>query len=741
MIRLLAFVLSAAALAACAAEDPIGWRRPRPEPVKITADIIGGDNVTRTFSASGHVNAVSKPFSLRGDSVSRDAAGAFHFAAGTSLTTCTNGPGCEHWNMTGEMNFHDRKYISGRNLVLRFWEVPVLWLPYWHYPLDTEYGLRMMPGYTSRWGAYLLTKYVYHVAGDRTGNEELPSLKASTRLDLRTENGVAVGQGLRWSMGEYGKGRFKAYYVWDEDYDHYSRNWNRADKWNYRNWGSEVERDRYIFELGHRWEPSERDIIRLKGSLMSDSHFYRDFLRSSLFNIKSQWLGFNSNELAWEHIENFGGAGVSVSGPLNEFYGGTMRLPEAYFDIAPRPLWGLPVNYESESRAGYLRRDYARYGTEVNVFSYNPGAWANYGTFRMDTYHRLTAPFRIADVVSAVPRVAWRGTYWGEGGNAVFDGMQRAGRTDDDITRSIVEGGITFAARGTAWVNDRWRHMLEPYFDVLAQDASYHGEDGGERTFVFDSVDMSRSWDEQFAGRARNLPHSYVGVTPGLRNVWSRLGPDGRLENVFELDVYAALQFNDGEWYDQVVRGRRIARPGEPNYGQDDVTAAPGIRAKWTPGGGIMLGVRTEYDSENDDIALADMLFEHRLRRDFGYYAKVAWRNHRWWDYSLSPYSPDMEDDVLDDAHFGIAEVGFEHEISDAFVWSPFLSWDMQDGSLDEVGAWFDYRTDCLGFRFILSYSDEYRRIDGSTHDEDWSFGFFVYLRAFGPSGGDAFWK
>ena len=51
---------------------------------------------------------------------------------------------------------------------------------------------------------------------------------------------------------------------------------------------------------------------------------------------------------------------------------------------------------------------------------------------------------------------------------------------------------------------------------------------------------------------------------------------------------------------------------------------------------------------------------------------------------------------------------------------------------MDRIGSWFDYLTDCLGFRFIVEYVNSYTRIDGYERTDDWSFGFYIYLRAFG---------
>jgi lipopolysaccharide assembly outer membrane protein LptD (OstA) len=60
------------------------------------------------------------------------------------------------------------KSVTGRNMWLYLEDIPVGWLPWFYYPLNTNYGLRMLPGYTGRWGTFLLTKYVYDIY-DETG--------------------------------------------------------------------------------------------------------------------------------------------------------------------------------------------------------------------------------------------------------------------------------------------------------------------------------------------------------------------------------------------------------------------------------------------------------------------------------------------------------------------------------------------------------------------------------------------
>ena len=682
----------------------------RPAQVRVTSAHMAVDNVTGAVSVSGD----------------------------TTITTCTNDHSCLHWKVTGEGSGQRDKYVMFKDMLVYLWDVPVLWMPYWHYPLDTEYGWRVMPGYTGRWGGYLLTKYVYGIAGDAEG---VCGLKGATRFDLRFENGVALGQSVRWKAGDFGEGMFKVYYAWDQDANYYDRHWDDARKWNYRNWGSTVPDERYALNLEHRADLTERDTLRLKGAVYSDSHFHRDFFRDSFLGLRKNLVGHGGNELAWEHNENVLAFGMSVSGPLDEFYGGVARLPEFYFDVSPTPAFGSPVNYESSSRIGYLNRDYAKYGDRATdpAFRYNPGRWADYNTFRMDTYHRLTMPMKWWDVLSVVPRFALRGTYWGDSGYESPDGTGRAGCTGDDVWRSVVEGGVTFAGRGEAWLDGKWRHITEPYLDFLCQEADYSGLGRGARPYVFDSLDASMDWQDQFAGRSRNLPYSWYAVTPGWRNAWLQAGERGTQRTVFDLDGYAAIQLNDTGFTEGGYQHRLSRHPEDPNYGEDP-QVVPGFRVRWMPHADIAVSARAEYDCENDRLAYGDLGWNHKISGEFSYYAKYVVRDYRWWDFSSTPYSDEaMRGDELNRVDFRYFEIGCEHEFCDWLAWGPYVLWDGGEGELDEIGTWIDYRTDCLGFRLSVAYENDYERIDRSKSEDDWRIGFFVYLRAFGPGAGSPF--
>ncbi|HCG20238.1 MAG TPA: hypothetical protein DER26_04495 [Verrucomicrobia bacterium] len=720
------------AVRAAEAPEPLVWTDESKSQLSVRADKLAADRQTGAFAATGNVRIVSWPFELVSDNVTRDEKGELVFSDPSSITSCTNDWAHLHWRAYGEFKYATDDYILIRNLKVRLFDVPVFWMPFWYYPLNTDYGWRIMPGYTSRWGAYVMTKYVYKLAGSFA--EGAWGLGGNTRFDLRKWNGVALGQTLDWRLGPFGRGKFKVYYALDNDYDRIQRHWTDARRWNYQNWGSTVERDRYALSLGHRWEPTERDVVRLQAAYLSDSYMTEDFLKSRMFGIKNDMTLMNSSEMAWEHIEMLFSFGMSVSGPLNDFYSGVSRLPEVYFDMNPTSVFGLPLNYESSSRIGWLDRQAAKIGSATTTlpFRYNPGPWADYQALRADTYHRLTLPFKVGGLVSVVPRVAYRGTFWNASGMYCSPGL-RTPRVDDNVYRSIMEGGVTLAMRGRADFGD-WTHTIEPYVDVLVQDASYSGLSEGARPLKFDAYDGSFDWLDQFGGRSRNLPYSWYGVTPGVRNAFYRRDEDGYRRPVLDLDLYCRIQFNDTDWTGGDLNKCLPVNPEDPNCGgKGDAVYVPGLRARWMPVKDAQLGACAEWNGESDTIAYAAVSLKHRLNDKFNWEFAYSRRDNRWWDYSASATGGTLED-RFNWTKLSYAQLSLEHDVCDLFAWGPYISYDCDLKELDRIGTWFDLRTDCLGFRIYAEHQTGYTRVDGSKYLADNRFGFFIYLRALGPA-------
>ncbi len=693
--------------------------------IKIEAKHLSANRQTGVLVATGNVVAVAAPYRLHTDAAQRAADGHYAFAPGTMMTTCSNDVDHLHWRLTGEFHYLENRAAIVRDAWVTLFDVPVLWVPYWYYPLNTDYGLRVMPGYTSKWGGYLLTGYVYDIWNE--GKGEGPSLGGSTYADFRTRNGVALGQTIRWDLADYGKGKFKVYHAWDIDYDRYEDHWS-DHKRNYRNWGSDVDRERYGLKLEHYADITERDTLRAQATYYSDSWFRRDFYRN-----EERGESIPINEVSYEHRELSWASGVSASGPLNDFYGGVARLPEGWISVSPQPIWDLPVNYESQTRAGYLNRNYAEYrGASEDMFRYVPyigpdGRAADYQTFRADTSHRITAPFKLWDVLAVAPRATYHGTFWSDSGSRAALAEGRSKASGDDIYRNIAEFGLTASARGSAWLSDAWRHTVEPYLDYSYQVVDTTST-RKRRAYVFDGYDGATEWLDQFGFEGRGLPYNWHGIRPGIRNIFQRADEHGVPRTVFDADLYAAIPFAS---YSRYTRGSWMngyaKDSDDPHYShRDDVV--PGLRLRYAPTKRVTFLARSEYDARNDKAAYSDLFMRHRITDNFSWHLGYIGRDHRTWEYVPSIY------DRFNWAKSSIARIGFEHGICDWLAWGPYLRYDCRHGEVDEIGAWVDFMTDCLALRVQLEYENDYRRIDGSHHDDDVRVVLFIYLRAFGPN-------
>ncbi len=705
--------------------------------LRVSGDYMSANRNTGELLATGNVAAVLSPYSFRSQRVSRTVDGIYSFGEGAFATTCTNDTADLHWGLKGTFTYIQDQAFLAKDVWLYHWGVPVVWLPIWYQPLNTDYGLRVVPGYRSRWGGFILTKYNYSLVEDIAPHSFY--LGASTYADYRTRNGFALGQTLRWgqkagigkdggvslSREGLGYGKIKVYNAWDDDYDRYmDHNWSSRRR-NHRNWGSEVERQRYRVTLEHAADLTERDTFNAQASLFSDSRMYRDF-----FDKDNRLESIPVNEAWYEHRERSWAAGASVSGPVNDFYAGTARLPEGWLAIEPQPVWDLPVNYESQTRAGYLNHDYARYGSDDPMFRYVPyigtnGRGADYQAFRMDTAHRLTIPFKLWDTLSVVPRAGYRGTYWSDSGSLESNYLSASG---DAMFRHICEVGFTMAARGSAWYGDSWRHTVEPYLDYSYQAVDL-SEGRSNRYYVFDNYDRSIDWLDQFGFEGRGLPYNWHGIRPGVRNTFQEVDDKGILRTILDWDVYAAIPFETMTPY-----GDDDMLAGYPNNDEDGNynrsgrhQVVPGTRIRWKPSRDISLLTRAEYDCQNSKAAYADIIFRQRLTEGFSYNIGYIGRDQRLWNYLPSAY------DRWNYEYSNILQLGFEHQVCDHFAWAPYLRYDCRLNKVEEVGAWFDILTDCLGYRVSFAHETTYERIDGSKERSDTRVCFFIYLRAFGP--------
>ena len=592
------------------------------------------------------------------------------------VTTCTNAPGHTHWSITGDARYKENDYIEIYDAVPWLFGVPVAYLPYVYRDLDTHYGLRLIPGYTSRWGAYILGGYIYNVYD--SPREAGPIVDGTTHVDYRTRRGAAVGQDFAWDLKDAGRGRLETYYAWDQAYPHSPEDFN---------WMSKVNEERYRFRLQHEAELSERDQFILQGTYCSDSEVTHDF-----FTRTNRGESIPMNFASLEHREHSWASGVTVSGPINDFFGGVSRLPEGWLNIEPQPVFGTGLNYESQTRAGYLERDAAIYDQAMPDFMYYPGPWADYDVARVDTAHRVTYPMKFGDVLSVVPRAGYRCTYYSDS------------ELNSDVYRQSAELGVEASVRATSDWNNGIRHVVEPYLDYSYQPTYYDSDNGS--VYAFDHYDRSIEWFDQFGSDGTWLPYDWNGVRPGVRNLFQARDEKNVIRTFLSLDVYAGVQFDSGG----------------PLGGYDGARMM-GTQILYEPSKRLDIKAQAEWDNAEDTVAFADLSAFYKLTDRFRFGGGYLARDHKIYDYALSPV------DEWNHMQDSLVYFGFTHDINDTWSWSTYVRYDVRKAGLEEVGGYIQYSLDCLVFQVRTAYEGSYERIDGTERENDFRIAFMMWLK------------
>jgi hypothetical protein len=243
----------------------------------------------------------------------------------------------------------------------------------------------------------------------------------------------------------------------------------------------------------------------------------------------------------------------------NDFFATTERLPEVALDITRHALFGGPIFYEGET-------------SFANLQLQNPegSGFENYGTERFDTFHQLTFPNTYFGWLSIVPRVGYRGTYYGKTwdlGSTVFvppsnplvpdfilppPTTANPVKFDGDTFRSVFNAGAEASfkisrkwenVQSSTWGLDGLMHVIQPFTDF-----SWVKEDGPNPTSIlgFDRFEPSTQL------RAIDFPQFTTIDSIDDWTVW-RVGVRNRLETRrddqtitwLELDTFFDVNFDN----------------------------------------------------------------------------------------------------------------------------------------------------------------------------------------------------
>jgi len=415
--------------------------------------------------------------------------------------------------------------------------VPVFWWPYLYQSLNEAFSFTVSPAYLSSWGPSLLTQVTFPITDNIHGR---------LRLDYFGRRGPAIGFDpvIDYGKDDNSQARLKTFYIQDQN-----PNLNKTDLPR-----QNVPTGRYRLSLEDRTNFSD-DIYGIANiTKLSDQYVMQDFFQGE-FQIDP----VPDNVVALTKANPL----FTITGiarfQANEFFTTTERLPEVVLDIKRHALFGGPIFYEGESGFADLQLQFPE-----------GAGFENYGTTRFDTFHQLTYPNTYFGWLSIVPRVGYRGTYYGKTwdlGSTTFvppsnplvpdfilppPTTANPVKFDGDTFRSVFNTGAEASFKiSRTWENvqsravglDGLMHVIQPFTNF-----SYVKEDGPNPTSIleFDRFEPSTQL------RAIDFPQFTTIDSIDSWTVW-RVGVRNRLETRrddqtitwLELDTFLDVNFEN----------------------------------------------------------------------------------------------------------------------------------------------------------------------------------------------------
>jgi LPS-assembly protein len=420
---------------------------------------------------SANARTEDQPYFLSGENVSSISENGYLIQNGTFTT---------HDSPTSDFHLHARKirvYEDDRviflNVTAYVGKVPIFWWPYLYQSLDNAFSFSISPAYYSIWGPSLLTQVTFPIT---------ENIQGRLRLNYYGRRGLAVGfePTIDYGKDQSSSAKLKTFYIQDQNPN---LNQTAVPRQN-------VPTGRYRLSLEDRTNFTD-DIYGIANlTKLSDQYVMQDFFQGE-FRIDP----VPDNVLALTKADPFYTLTAIERFQANQFFTTTERSPEVVLDIKRHGLFGGPIFYEGETGFANLRLQFPE-----------GSGFENYGTYRFDTFHQLTYPNTYFGWLSIVPRVGYRGTYYGKTwdlGSTIFippsnplipdfilppPTLANPVKFDGDTFRSVFDTGAEASFKiSRTWENvqsralglDGLMHVIQPFTDF-----SYVKEDGPNPTAV-----------------------------------------------------------------------------------------------------------------------------------------------------------------------------------------------------------------------------------------------------------------
>src|SRR5213595_3292191 len=477
----------------------------------------------------------SAPYFLSGENVTEISENAYLIKNGTFTTH--DAPNPDFHLQARTIRVYEKDRVIFQNVTFYVGKVPIFWWPYMYQSLNDAFSFTVSPAYLSSWGPSLLTQVTFPITDN---------IKGHVRLDYRGRRGLATGfdASIDYGKDNNSTARLRTYYIQDQNPLLNQTAEPRKD----------VPTGRYRVSLEDRTNFTH-DIYGIADlTKLSDPFVMQDFYQGE-FRVNP----VPDNVVALTKTNPFYTLTGIARFQANDFFEQTERLPEVVLDVKRHALFGGPIFYEGETGVADLHRNFA-----------DKSEFENYSTVRFDTFHQLLYPNTYFGWLSIVPRVGFRGTYYGKTwdlGSTVFvppsnplvpdfilppPTLANPVKFDGDTFRTVFDTGAEASFKiSRTWENvqsrtfglDGLMHVIQPFTDF-----SYVKEDGPNPTAILALDRFQPSTQLPMI----DFPQFTTIDTIDDWTVWG--GGDGnRLKTCrddqtitwFELDTYLDVNFNN----------------------------------------------------------------------------------------------------------------------------------------------------------------------------------------------------
>jgi len=321
----------------------------------------------------------SQPYLLSGANVSSIEENGYLIRNGTFTTDDSAKP--DFHLHARKIRVYEKDRVIFQYVTAYIGKVPVFWWPYLYQSLSDTFSFTVSPAYTSTWGPSILTQVTFPITDN---------IKGRARFDYFGRRGPAIGFDpvIDYGKDEDSQARIKSFYIQDQNPELNQTNIPRQD----------VPTGRYRLSLEDRTNFTDEIYGLANLTKLSDPYVMQDFYPGE-FRVDP----VPDNVVALAKTNPFFTLTGITRFQANEFFTTTERLPEVVLDIKRHGLFGGPIFYEGEAGFANLHLQFP-----------DDSGFQNYNTIRFDTFHQLTYPNTYFGWLSIVPRVGFRGTYYGK---------------------------------------------------------------------------------------------------------------------------------------------------------------------------------------------------------------------------------------------------------------------------------------------------------------------------------------